>query len=89
MLRLSDGQPHPLAPVDPTVFHVDYGEGKTITKIVSLISENRLVVVATVHWPIHRPNHGDILIWDWRSGRKMLVSLLDPRSVQNDRGLMR
>ena len=62
-------------PVDPTVFHVDFGEGKTIKKLTALISERRLVVVAIVSKHKGQLDHGDILIWDWRNGHRMIVSL--------------
>ncbi|KAF9648797.1 hypothetical protein BDM02DRAFT_2056462 [Thelephora ganbajun] len=74
LLRLSDGRSHPLAPVDPTVFHVDYGQGKAITKLVALITEHRLVVVAAVRRALRWQDHGGVLIWDWRNGHKMLKS---------------
>jgi len=75
LLRLSDGRPHPLAPVDPTVFHADYGEGKAITKLITLISENRLVVVVVFRKTPSWEDHGGIIVWDWRSGHKVLVSV--------------
>lgn len=71
LLKLSDGRPHPLAPADPTVFHIDFEEGRTITRLVVLISKHRLVVVVT--WI----DHSDIFTWDWRSRRKLPVSLLE------------
>ena len=64
-------------PVDPTVFHVDFGEGKTIKKLSTLISERRLVVVAIVSKLKGQVDHGDILIWDWRNGHRMIVSLFN------------
>jgi len=75
LLRLSDGRPHPLAPVDPTVFHVGYEEGKTIKKLITLISEHRLVVVVVFHKTGNWQDRGGILAWDWRNGNKVLVSV--------------
>ena len=60
--------------MDPSVFHIDYGEGKEITKFSALIGERTLVAVVAVHKG-RRWKDGVILIWDWRSGRKMLVSV--------------
>lgn len=74
LLRLSDGRPHPLATVDPSVFHIDYGEGKTITEFSVLIGERILVAVVAVHKAL-RWKDGGILIWDWRNGHKILVSV--------------
>jgi len=71
LLQLSDGRPHPLAPVDPTMFHVGVGERNTIRRLVVLISEHRLMVVAILFKPISLVDHSDIFTWDWRNRRKM------------------
>jgi hypothetical protein len=79
LLQLSDGRPHPLATVDPTVFNVDYGQGNTITKLTTLISKHRLVVVVAVRRDV-QSGDGGILVWDWRNGLIMLVSVSDSLS---------
>jgi hypothetical protein len=63
--------------VDQTVFHIDFGEAKTIAKFAALISDYRLVVMASMLRPLHLKDRCDILIWDWRNGHRMLVSLHD------------
>jgi hypothetical protein len=42
-------------------------------KLVAMFSEHRLVVLITFE-PLELLEHGDICIWDWRNGHKMLVS---------------
>jgi len=77
LLRLSDGRPHPLAAVDQTAFHIDYGQQKAITKLTVLISEHRLVLVVAIRKDLRKKDDG-ILIWDWRSGHKILVGAFTP-----------
>ena len=79
LLQLSDGRPHPLATVDSTAFNVDYGQGNTITKLTTLISKYRLVVVVAVRRDL-QSGGGGILVWDWRTGHIMLVSVSDSPS---------
>lgn len=45
-----------------------------IKNIVVLFSEHRLAVVANVFGPPDWQEHGNIVIWDWRNGSKLLVS---------------
>ena len=77
LLKLSDGRPHPLAPIDQTAFHVNLEAGEMVTKLVALISEHRLVVVATTLKSINWPHRSNILTWDWQNARKTHVSFLN------------
>lgn len=72
LLQLSDGRPHPLATVDPTVFRLDSGQGTEITKLSILISKRRLVVAVSVN------KNSALLIWDWRNGHRLFVSAPNP-----------
>ena len=76
LLQLSDGRPHPLATVDPTAFHLDYGQGAGIVRVSVTMTECRLVVAVTVRRNFC-PDDCGILIWDWRNGRRF-VSVSNP-----------
>ena len=54
------------------MFQVNFGEGSTITRLVALISQQRLVVVVVI---FNREGYSEILNWDWQNGRIMPVSL--------------
>lgn len=77
LLKLSDGRPHPLAPVDQTAFHVGFEGGMGIQGLDALISERRLVVVATLFKPLTWLDHSEILTWDWQNSRRIPVSFLN------------
>ena len=85
LLLLSDGRPHPLATVDQSVFHIDYRQGKAITKFNTLIGECILVVVVAAHKGLLSWKYGGIFVWDWRNGHRLLVSAFDSPSLM--RGL--
>lgn len=79
LLQLSDGRPHPLAITGPgpPVFSAGYFGGNIITELSALISERRLVVTVTVDKFLGRRD-GNLFIWDWQSGHRILVSLSNP-----------
>lgn len=70
-LRLSDGFPHPSAPID-TVMH--YESGKILSSLEILVSSHRLVAIATVRGAFYFGRRNTLIVWDWRSGRRVLVS---------------
>ena len=63
--------------MDQNVFRLSRRRGEEITKLSVLISERRLAVAVSVRKG-RCPEKSGILIWDWRSGRKLLVSDSNP-----------
>jgi hypothetical protein len=46
LLQLSDGFPHPLAPIDPDIFYIGYKSRKILSSLDILVSRHRLVATA-------------------------------------------
>ena len=75
LLQLSDGRRHPLATVDQTAFHLDYGHGAWITRVSVTMTECRLVVAVSSRRDQCREASG-IIIWDWRNGRRLVSGVI-------------
>lgn len=78
ILRLSDGFPHPLAPMDPVMHYVGYGSRKILSSVGVLVSGHRLVAIAVFKGSSYFGRHNTLIVWDWRSGQRVLVSLCSP-----------
>ena len=74
ILQLSDGFPHPLAPIEFLMLRVDHESGKTISGLDVLVSGHRLVAVVTLRGTFHFGRYNVLVVWDWRSGQRVLVS---------------
>lgn len=84
ILRLSDGFPHPLATlVDPIAHYVDYESKKTLSSLKILVSGHRLVAIAAFDGASYFGRYNTLIVWDWRSGRRVLVSSLLYPSLKN------
>ena len=79
-LQLSDGFPHPLAPTDHPMLYVDRDSGKTISSLNILVSGHRLVAVVGLQGTFHSGRYNVLVVWDWRSGQRVLVIISIPTS---------
>jgi len=74
ILRLSDGSPHPLAPIDSAMDYVDYESRKIISSLEILVSGHRLVAIAAFKGAFYFGRRNTLIVWDLRKGRRVLVS---------------
>lgn len=74
LLRLSDGFPHPLAPIDPATFYVDYESKKILSSLDISVSGHRLVAIVSFEGTFYFGRYNTLVVWDWRSGQRVLVS---------------
>ena len=81
-LQLSDGFPHPLAPIEHPMLFLDHDSGKTISSLNILVSRYRLVAVAGLQGTFHSGRYNVLVVWDWRSGQRVLVIVLTSTSKQ-------
>jgi hypothetical protein len=75
ILRLSDGLPHPLAPIDPVIC---YESNKILSSLEILVSGHRLVAIAAFKGAPCFGRHNTLIVWDWRRGQRVLVSSYFP-----------
>jgi len=73
LLRLSDGFPHPLALVDSAMHCVNYESRRFLSSLEVLVSGHRLVTVAAFAEAPYFGRHNTLVVWDWRSGQRVLV----------------
>jgi len=74
-LQLSDGFPHPSAPTDHPMLYVDRESEKTISSLNILVSGHRLVAKVTFQGTFHSGRYNTLVVWDWRSGQRVLVTV--------------
>lgn len=74
-LQLSDGFPHPSAPADHPMLYVDRDSEKTISSLNILVSGHRLVAIITLQGTFHSGRYNILVVWDWRSGQRVLVTV--------------
>lgn len=74
-LQLSDGFPHPLAPIDLPMLCVGHGSGKTVSNLAILVSGHRLVAIVALQGTFHSGRYNVLVVWDWRSGQRVLVTI--------------
>ena len=74
-LQLSDGFPHPSAPTDHPMLYVDRESEKTISSLNILVSGHRLVAMITLQGTFHSGRYNILVVWDWRSGQRVLVTI--------------
>ena len=64
-----------MAPIDPVMDYVGYESGKIISSLEILVSGNRLVAIAAFKGTFYFGRHNVLIVWDWRRGQRVLVSL--------------
>jgi len=79
-LQLSDGFPHPSAPTDHPMLYVDRESEKTVSSLNILVSRHRLVALVAFQGKFHSGRYNTLVVWDWRSGQRVLVIVLTSTS---------